>query len=139
MTQKFANKCLSTLFLLSCHGLAAAQDTAVRGALTSPDTWDPLLRMIGSLLLVLALVAGLAWAAKRMRQGSSFQGGLIQVISGLSLGGREKVVLLRVADEQVLVGISPSGMSALHVLHSKPEPKQFDEFMEQTQTLERRS
>ena len=80
-----------------------------------------------------------AWLAKRMRNGGAFQGGVIQVISGLSLGGREKVVLLRVADEQVLVGISPAGMRALHVLHSKPEPKEFDEFMEQTQALERRS
>ena len=75
----------------------------------------PLLRMVMSLALVLALVVAFAWLAKRFR-GGQMQGGLIQIVSGLSLGPKDRVVLLRVGHEEVLVGLSPSGMRALHVM-----------------------
>jgi flagellar protein FliO/FliZ len=76
----------------------------------------PALRMVASLAGVLALVAGLAWLAQRLRTSGRFKSGLIEVVSGVSLGAREKVVLLRVGREQVLVGVSPAGMRALHVI-----------------------
>lgn len=75
----------------------------------------PLLRMVMSLALVLALVGVFAWLAKRFR-GAQMQGGLIHIVSGLSLGPKDRVVLLRVGQEEVLVGLSPSGMRALHVM-----------------------
>jgi flagellar biosynthetic protein FliO len=75
----------------------------------------PLLRMVLSLAAVLALVGAFAWVAKRFR-GGQMQGGLIQIVSGLSLGPKDRVVLLRVGHEEVLVGLSPTGMRALHVM-----------------------
>jgi flagellar protein FliO/FliZ len=69
-----------------------------------------------SLAAVLALLGALAWLAQKLRNGSRVRGGLIEILSGVSLGTRDKVVLLRVGDEQVLVGVSPSGMRALHVI-----------------------
>jgi len=75
----------------------------------------PLLRMVLSLLAVLAVLAVCAWLARRVR-GTQLQGGLIQIVSGLSLGPKEKVVLLRVGEDQVLVGLSPAGMQPLHVV-----------------------
>ncbi len=132
------NHCWQALPLVFIGSHALAQD-AERGALASQDMWEPLLRMGLSLILVLAILAGCAWLAKRLRRGGAFQGGLIQITGGISLGGRDKVVLLRVGDDEILVGVSPSGMHPLHVLPSKAEPKQFEAFMEQTQTLERKS
>jgi flagellar protein FliO/FliZ len=75
----------------------------------------PLTRMLLSLLAVLAVLGVCAWLARRVR-GTQIQGGLIQIVSGLSLGPKEKVVLLRVGDDQVLVGLSAAGMQALHVV-----------------------
>ena len=98
------------------------------------DLWGPALRMLLSLGAVLAVLAGCAWLAQRLRNGSSFRTGLIEVVSGISLGGREKVVLLRVGDEEVLVGISPAGMRPLHVLKrppgSSPRSAEFADYME---------
>jgi len=98
------------------------------------DLWGPALRMILSLGAVLAVLAGCAWLAQRLRNGGSFRTGLIEVVSGISLGGREKVVLLRVGGEQVLVGISPAGMRPLHVLKDGSVPaddgKKFADYME---------
>ena len=64
---------------------------------------------------MLALVASCAWVLRRFR-GGQLQGGLIQIVSGLSLGPKERVVLLRVGDEEVLVGLTPAGINPLHVM-----------------------
>lgn len=138
MLKRIFSRCRLLLLLLLIAGNAIAQ-TADRGKLAGEDIWEPLLRMGLSLGLVLAVLAGCAWLAKRLRRGGAFQGGLIKITGGLSLGGRDKVVLLRVGEEEILVGISPAGMRPLHVLQHKAEPKEFTEFLEQTQTLERRS
>ena len=76
----------------------------------------PLVRMVLSLAAVLALVGVFAWLAKRFR-GAQLQGGLIQIVGGLSLGPKDRVVLLRVGEEEILVGMSPSGMRQLHVMN----------------------
>jgi flagellar protein FliO/FliZ len=92
----------------------------------------PAVRMIVSLGAVLALVGGLAWVAQRLRAGGRIKSGLIEIVSGVSLGAREKVVLLRVGQEQVLVGVSPAGMRALHVMKdAAAAPPPFASYMEQ--------
>ena len=108
-------------------GEAATPPTGV----ASTDLWAPTLRMIMGLGGVLAVLGILAFAAQRLRKGNAFKSGMIEIISGVSLGGREKVVLLRVGDDEVLVGMSPSGMRPLHVIrHNKrPEPAEFDTYM----------
>ncbi len=93
----------------------AAPATAIVPGSELDSMTAPLLRMVLSLALVLGLVAAFAWLAKRFR-GGQMQGGLIQIVSGLSLGPKDRVVLLRVGHEEVLVGLSPSGMRALHVM-----------------------
>lgn len=89
----------------------------------------PLLRMVLSLGAVLALLGALAWLARKLRNAGHLKSGLIEVLSGVSLGAREKVVLLRVGQEQVLVGVSPSGMRALHVIR-EPAAAPFPTYME---------
>ena len=103
---------------------AAAEPASTPSALP-PDMLISTLRMLGSLTLVLLLVAGGAWLLKRYRPGSRMSGGQIEIIGGLSLGSRERVVLLQVLDEQVLVGISQDGMRALHVLRSDQDIAEF--------------
>jgi flagellar protein FliO/FliZ len=131
------NRALPALALALCAGLcagaalAAGQSAAqpVPGALDG-GVAGPALRMLLSLGAVLALVAGLAWVARRLRSGGRVRSGLIEVVSGVSLGAREKVVLLRVGQEQVLVGVSPSGMRALHVMKDPPPAPAFANYME---------
>ncbi|MDH3977264.1 MAG: flagellar biosynthetic protein FliO [Gammaproteobacteria bacterium] len=113
---------------------AATKAESAAVGVTSTDLWAPTLRMILGLTGVLALLAALTFVAQRVRKGNAFKSGLIEVVSGVSLGGREKVVLLRVGNDQVLVGMSPSGMRPLHVIHdsrsSEPtEPAEFETYM----------
>lgn len=112
---------------------AFAEPAATAIGAGTPSLWEPALRMIASLVAVLAVVGALAWITQRLRNGGRLQGGLIQVVSGISLGSREKVVLLRVGDEEILVGVSPSGMSPLHVLRSRKPETNFSDYMEKSE------
>ncbi len=106
-----------------------ASETAVQPTgVVSTDLWAPTLRMILGLGGVLAVLAALAFVAQRLRRGNAFKSGLIEIVSGVSLGGREKVVLLRVGGDEILVGMSPSGMRPLHVIR-RAEPAEFDTYM----------
>lgn len=108
-----------------CLGAAAVAATpaqSVPGPVDAGSLLGPALRMVLSLGAVLALVLGLAWGAQRLRAGGRLKTGMIEIVSGVSLGAREKVVLLRVGQEQVLVGVSPSGMRALHVMKDAAAP-----------------
>lgn len=93
-----------------------AQKSLATGGLPAGNLTSAALRMVVGLAVVLALLGATAWVSRRFRVGGGMRGGLIEVISGLSLGARERVVLIRVGADQVLVGVSPSGLRTLHVL-----------------------
>jgi len=67
-----------------------------------------------ALLLVVGLIAALAWAARRMRRfgGTSER---IQVLSDRTLGPKERCLLVRVGDTDILVGVAPGSVQTLHV------------------------
>lgn len=72
-----------------------------------------LLQTILALVFVLALLIGLAWFMKRY--GPKVMGGnnKMRVVSSLNLGGRERIVLVEVADQWIVVGASPGRINAL--------------------------
>lgn len=76
------------------------------------DEW---LRMVGSLLLVLTLVVASLWAWRWVQRrglgGPRSQ--QVKIEEVLPMGVRHKIVLLRAGQRQVLVGVSPNGMTAL--------------------------
>ena len=76
---------------------------------------DDLFRMIGSFALVLAIMAALLWALRKLqsRMHSHQPGRRMQIIESLSVGPRQKFALLRVGEHEVLVGITPTQMTAL--------------------------
>jgi len=68
-----------------------------------------------ALLLVVGLIAFLAWGARRMRR---FGGGgqeRLQVLSDRVIGPKERCVLVRVGDTDILVGVAANSVSTLHV------------------------
>ena len=84
-----------------------------------------LLQTIFALVFVLALLIGLAWFMKRY--GPKVMGGnnKMRVVSSLNLGGRERIVLVEVADQWIVVGASPGRINALATLpRQEGEPPQ---------------
>ena len=72
-----------------------------------------LIQTIFSLCLVLALLAALAWFMKRY--GPKAQAGTahVKLVGALNLGGRERIMVVEVGDQWIVVGASPGRVNAL--------------------------
>ena len=73
-----------------------------------------------SLMLVLAAIFGLAWIARRFRVGQRVGEAQIQILSDVSLGNRERAVLVRVCGTRLLIGVAPGMLRTLHILATEP-------------------
>jgi len=73
-------------------------------------------QLLGSLLLVLALVVGLAWLARRLNGGRLAAGRNLRLVGGLSLGSRERIMVVEVGEVQLVLGVAPGRVQTLHVL-----------------------
>lgn len=73
------------------------------------------------LVAVLALIIGMAWLLRRFGGLPSVGKGAVTIVGGVSLGPRERAVLLQVGETQVLVGVAPGQVRALHVLNQPLE------------------
>jgi flagellar protein FliO/FliZ len=69
-----------------------------------------------ALLLVLCAVFAVAWMVKRVRGMGNRVGDAIDVIADIPLGQKERAVLLKVGQTQILVGVAPGHINTLHVL-----------------------
>lgn len=79
------------------------------------------IEVILGLAAVLALIYALAYVARRLN-GAAFPGSLpIKIISGASLGVREKVVLIDVGGKHILLGVAPGRVNTLHVFDQPVE------------------
>ena len=75
-----------------------------------------LTQLVLGLLLVLGLIFALAWVLRRVQQGGARQGQVIELISSRALGPRDRLVLVQVGNEQILLGLTPGRITPLHVL-----------------------
>jgi flagellar protein FliO/FliZ len=74
-----------------------------------------------ALLAVLAAIFAVAWLARRVRGIGNRVGNAIDVLAEVPLGPKERAVLLKVGAEQLLIGVAPGRVSALHVLRDPVE------------------
>ncbi|KKD01154.1 flagellar biosynthetic protein FliO [Photobacterium halotolerans] len=106
--------------------MKALKSTLLAGlALSSQPVWAagaPELDMgatIGSLLLVLVLIVFLAWLLRRMKlPGVSGGENGLQIVRQVVVGQRERIVLVQVGDEQLLIGVTPQNISMLTKLET---------------------
>ena len=78
-----------------------------------------LLQTIVALCLVLALFVGLAWLVKRFGPRQQGAGSRLRIVEAINLGGRERIMLLEVDQQWIVVGASPGRLTTLA---SMPKP-----------------
>ena len=83
---------------------------------SEPDVAGNLIQTTLGLLVVLAVIIIAAWAFKRFGNFQSGMQGKIKIVGGVSLGARERVVLLQIGEKQLVVGVAPGNIQTLHVL-----------------------
>ena len=107
----------SFLALAAPAPLLAAEAPALAAA---PDA-GYFVRLVAGLLLVLAVLGGLTWASRRLglNRLAGAGGDRLRVLATLSVGTRERLLLVRVGDDEVLLGVTQHGISRLH---QRPAP-----------------
>lgn len=93
----------------------AAAAPQVSSALSS-GMGGQLTQLVLGLLLVIGLIFALAWLLRRVQSASPRNGQLIEVLGSRALGARDRLVLVQVGSEQILLGITPGRITPLHVL-----------------------
>ncbi|WP_373988508.1 flagellar biosynthetic protein FliO [Duganella sp. BuS-21] len=81
---------------------------------STPSTGGSLLQTALALLFVIGLMLGLAWLTKRFGP-KNFGGGNsnIKLVGSLSVGTRERILVVEVGEQWIVVGASPGRMNAL--------------------------
>lgn len=69
-----------------------------------------------ALSLIVALLVGTAWLARKVSGGKGFGQGGMKIVGGVALGPRERIVLLEVGEEWLVIGIVPGQIRTLHRL-----------------------
>ncbi|MFN7753011.1 MAG: flagellar biosynthetic protein FliO [Pseudomonadota bacterium] len=81
----------------------------------SPVSIAGLFQVVVGLAVVLAAIFGTGWLLRRLgpAQGG---GGVLRVVGGVMVGPRERVVLVEVGDEWLVLGVASGGVRLLHRL-----------------------
>lgn len=79
-------------------------------------SYGDVLQWVLALLLVLGLFAGLVFLLKKTGHYANAGKNQLSIVAGLSLGMREKLVLVNVGDKQLLLGVTPSRIEKLFEL-----------------------
>jgi flagellar protein FliO/FliZ len=95
---------------------AAAAPFAAPGAQSSASAGGGMLRVTLALILVLAAVFATGWFVRRVRGLSGASSTGLEVLAQVTLGARERAVLIRVGERQILLGVAPGNVRTLHVL-----------------------
>ena len=91
--------------------------TAAAAPVASGGVAGQLTQLVFGLLLVIGLIFFLAWLLRRVQQaGPAGKGQVIELIGSRALGPRDRLMLVQVGNEQILLGLSPGTITALHVM-----------------------
>ncbi len=108
--------CALLLTLWLCPATLMAEVDSPPIAPIEPISSPYLMKLTGGLLLVVAIIFVLAWLVKKFNLNQQSQNGLIRIVAGLTIGTRDRIVLLQVGDEQILLGLTPGRIEKLHTL-----------------------
>ncbi len=104
--------------LLSMPLMAVAAEPAGKAAtpMAGSDIAGQLGQLLLGLLLVIGLIFLLAWLLRRMQQLAPRGNQVIKLLATQALGPRDRLVLVQVGSEQILLGLSAGRITPLHVL-----------------------
>lgn len=103
------------LLALTPATLMAAEEPIRR----APESIGPgsALQVIFALALVVGLIGVMGWLMRRFGGVPGAGGsGALRVVTAISVGQRERVVLIQAGEKQLLLGVAPGRVEALHVL-----------------------
>lgn len=114
--------CLSYLVMCLMTPSVMAQDSAVvfpRSTAIEPGSADYILKVTVGLAIVVALIFLLAWLVKRMGSFHLSGNDQFKVLASLVVGQKERLMLVEIAGEQILIGVAPGQVVKVHDVANK--------------------
>ncbi|MDB5990547.1 MAG: fliO [Herbaspirillum sp.] len=107
----------------------------------APSAGSSSLSMLFGLALVLGLIVCIAWLFKRSGLAPTMHASAAaKIVGGVSVGNRERIVVVEVGDQWIVVGVAPGRVTALSTMpkqesapdNGAPMAKNFASWMKQT-------
>jgi flagellar protein FliO/FliZ len=103
--------------------LAALAACSVAHAETAPaSSTGGLFQVLLGLVVVLGLMAAAAWSIRRMGLVKNTSASNVKIIGGVNVGNRERVLVVEVADQWIVVGVAPGRVNALSTMPKREMP-----------------
>ncbi len=80
-----------------------------------PGSGGHLLNVVLALSLIVVLIVAVGWFVRRFGQGAMGANSHMQILAALPLGTRERLLLVDVAGQQLLLGVTATQINSLHV------------------------
>lgn len=94
--------------------VASNAQAAAASAQVTPLSVGSVFSVIFGLFVVLALLFGTAWLVRRLQRLQTAAPGILQPIAQQQLGLKERVMLLRIDQENILIACTGNGIRTLH-------------------------
>ncbi|MFM9924763.1 flagellar biosynthetic protein FliO [Variovorax sp. H27-G14] len=107
---------LAVLTVRTAHAALPTVPTPVHEATPSAVGAGGLLQAGFGMAVVVGLIFLCAWAARRFGLQRLGGGHLVKVVSSASVGQRERVVVVEVGDQWLVLGVTSSQVNMLHAL-----------------------
>ena len=112
---------------------AIAEEADLQRQSVTVISYADVLQWVFALIIVLGIFAVFIWLLRKSGSLSITGKSQLAIVSGLSLGMREKLVLVKVGDKQLLLGVTPGRVDKLLELEGDSRL-----FQQQTDSGERR-
>lgn len=120
-------KLIYMIALVLCSTNAYSEE-AVTSLMSKADTIGSgyiIQLMLGLVVVVLCIIV-LAWLARKFNRFQTVSDEKFKIVGGISMGARERIVLLQVGVEQILVSITPGKINMLYALDEPIETTELD-------------
>jgi flagellar protein FliO/FliZ len=115
----------ASLFAATLPAALCGRDAVAQQAVnaTPPQLFSAayIAQVLGSLTLVFLAIFLVVFFLRRVNRIGGGPGGALRVLASASVGQRERVVLIEVGEEQLLIGVAPGNVRALHALQRPVE------------------
>lgn len=108
---------------LALAGVSAAWTNlamAAAPAAAETSTLGLLFQALLALLMVLAALFAFLWLLRRLTPVQTGPQGVVRVVGGVMLGTRERLVVVEVADQWLLLGVAAGRVNHLHTMPRPP-------------------
>ena len=94
----------------------AGASAVVTGSAVPALGFGAVVQTVLGLALVIGVVFGCAWLARRLGLQGGTRNALVKTVGGASLGGKERVAVVEIGDTWLVLGAAPGNVRLLHTM-----------------------